>query len=34
MTKVFVSGSFNVLHAGHMQFLRDAKSLGDYLIVS
>ncbi|MDD6813625.1 MAG: adenylyltransferase/cytidyltransferase family protein [Akkermansia muciniphila] len=34
MTKVFVSGSFNVLHAGHVQFLQDAKALGDYLVVS
>lgn len=34
MTKVFVSGAFNILHAGHIQFFRDAKALGDYLIVS
>ncbi len=34
MKKVFVSGAFNVLHAGHIQFFRDAKALGDYLIVS
>lgn len=34
MKKVFVSGAFNVLHAGHIRFLTDAKSLGDYLIVS
>lgn len=34
MKKVFVSGCFNVLHAGHIQFFRDAKALGDYLIVS
>ncbi len=34
MKKVFVSGSFNVLHAGHIQFFRDARALGDYLIVS
>lgn len=34
MKKVFVSGAFNVLHAGHIRFFADAKSLGDYLIVS
>ena len=34
MRKVFVSGAFNVLHAGHIRFLRDARALGDYLIVT
>lgn len=34
MKKVFVSGAFNVLHAGHIRFFEDAKKLGDYLIVS
>lgn len=34
MRKVFVSGAFNVLHAGHICFFREAKALGDYLIVS
>ncbi len=34
MKKVFVSGAFSVIHAGHLQFLRDARALGDYLIVS
>lgn len=34
MKKVFVSGAFNLLHAGHIQFFRDARALGDYLIVS
>ena len=34
MKKVFVSGAFNVLHAGHIRFFEDARSLGDYLIVS
>ncbi len=34
MKKVFVSGAFNVLHAGHIQFFKDAKALGDYLVVS
>lgn len=34
MKKVFVSGAFNVLHAGHIQFFRQARALGDYLVVS
>ena len=34
MKKVFVSGAFNVLHAGHIQFFSDARALGDYLVVS
>lgn len=34
MKKVFVSGSFNVLHAGHLQFFREARALGDSLVVS
>lgn len=34
MKKVFISGCYDILHAGHLQFFKDAKSLGDYLIVS
>ena len=34
MKKVFVSGAFNVLHAGHIRFFEDARALGNYLIVS
>lgn len=34
MKKVFVSGAFNVLHAGHILFFQQARALGDYLIVS
>ena len=30
---VFVSGRFDILHAGHVQFLREAKKLGDELTV-
>ena len=30
---VFVSGHFNVLHPGHLRFLKFAKECGDYLIV-
>ena len=32
--KVFVSGCYNPLHAGHVQFFREAKALGVYLVVS
>jgi D-beta-D-heptose 7-phosphate kinase/D-beta-D-heptose 1-phosphate adenosyltransferase len=30
---VFTNGMFDVLHAGHVQFLRQAKALGDVLVV-
>jgi rfaE bifunctional protein kinase chain/domain len=30
---VFVSGSFNILHPGHLRLLRFAKECGDYLVV-
>lgn len=33
MKTVFVYGAFNVLHPGHLRFLRYAKDLGDKLIV-
>ncbi len=32
-TVVFTNGVFDILHAGHVQFLRQAKELGDILIV-
>lgn len=31
--KVFVSGCYDIIHAGHIQFFQDARSLGDFLIV-
>ena len=33
MKKVAVSGYFDPLHIGHLEYLKLAKSLGDYLIV-
>jgi cytidyltransferase-like protein len=32
--KIFVSGTYDILHAGHVQFFKEARALGDYLIVS
>lgn len=34
MTKVFVSGCYDILHGGHIQFFEEARSLGDHLTVS
>jgi len=33
MTKVFISGCDNFIHAGHIQFFQEAKALGDHLTV-
>ena len=33
MRKVMVGGVFNVVHPGHIYFLKEAKKYGDYLIV-
>jgi len=33
MVKVWTNGCFDILHRGHFEMLRYAKSLGDYLIV-
>lgn len=33
MKKVFVSGCYDILHGGHVEFFTQAKALGDYLIV-
>jgi cytidyltransferase-like protein len=34
MTRVFVSGCYDILHAGHVQFFREAKALGTHLTVT
>jgi cytidyltransferase-like protein len=34
MRHVFVSGCYDIIHAGHIQFFREAKALGDFLTVS
>ena len=34
MKKVLVSGCYDILHGGHVEFFLQAKGLGDYLIVS
>lgn len=34
MKTIFVNGTFDLLHKGHLELLNYAKSLGDYLIVA
>ena len=34
MKTVFVSGCYDILHAGHLQFFSEARALGDRLVVS
>ena len=33
MKRIFVSGCYDILHAGHVQFFNQAKLLGDHLTV-
>jgi len=34
MVKIFVNGTFDLLHPGHMQLLTFASNTGDYLLVA
>lgn len=34
MKKIFVNGTFDIIHMGHLAMLQYARSLGDYLIVA
>lgn len=34
MKKVFVNGTFDLIHPGHLELLYYAKSLGDFLLVA
>ena len=34
MKKIFVSGCYDILHGGHVQFFKEARALGDHLTVS
>jgi cytidyltransferase-like protein len=33
MKKVFVSGCYDIIHGGHVEFFNQAKALGGYLVV-
>jgi rfaE bifunctional protein nucleotidyltransferase chain/domain len=33
-TVVFTNGVFDILHAGHVDYLENARALGDYLVVA
>ncbi|MFH1207491.1 MAG: adenylyltransferase/cytidyltransferase family protein [Patescibacteria group bacterium] len=33
MTKVLITGTFDILHPGHLSLFKQAKKLGDFLIV-
>jgi cytidyltransferase-like protein len=33
MKKIFVSGCYDIIHAGHVQFFKEARAMGDHLTV-
>ncbi len=33
MKKVFISGCYDILHGGHIQFFKEARALGNHLTV-
>jgi len=34
LTKVYTGGTFDLFHTGHVNFLREARKLGDHLVVA
>ena len=34
MKRIFISGCYDIIHAGHLQFFEEARALGDHLTVS
>ena len=34
MNKIFVNGTFDIIHVAHIQMLNAAKAMGDYLVVA
>lgn len=34
MKKIFLNGTFDVIHVGHLKIINYAKSLGDYLMIA